>query len=67
MSFWQAGFWAAGFWSAGFWGDEATEQTAAGGRARRRPRTIDKPVNFHPELVRRRREEEVALMLSGAL
>lgn len=34
-----------------------------GGKPRRRP-TVNKPVNFQPELARRRREEE-ALFLTG--
>lgn len=66
MSFWSSGFWAAGFWSAGFWGEAAVEQSATGGSARRRPRTVNKPVIFQPALDARRREEE-ALLLTGII
>jgi len=37
-----------------------------GGDPRRRPRTVNKPVNFQPEL-KRRREEAAALLLTGCI
>ncbi len=38
----------------------------SGGDPRRRPRTINKPVNFNPAL-KKRRDEEEALLLSGCI
>ena len=43
--------------------DAAPTQPITGGKPRRRP-TINKPIDFQPEIDRRRREEE-ALLLTG--
>jgi len=57
------GSFASGFTGAADLTLSAQVIPITGGKPRRRP-TVNKPVNFQPELARRRREEE-ALFLTG--